>query len=155
MPTTKKKEESVSEINSRTPSASSSSRGPANGSSSRNSARTPRKTNGDSQYYKGETISIKGTLEILPDFGVIRQEAQADENLPKDVYISQSQIRRFNLRKSDLITGQSRPPKEGERYLSLLKIETVDGMTPEQAKTLVQFKQDKRETGSKIALWDW
>jgi transcription termination factor Rho len=141
MPTTKKKEDSVSEINSRNSSASSSSRGPASGSSSRSSARTPRKTNGDSQYYKGETISIKGTLEILPDFGVIRQEAQADENLPKDVYISQSQIRRFNLRKSDVIAGQSRPPKEGERYLSLLKIETVDGVTPEQAKKRPVFSK--------------
>ncbi len=90
--------------------------------------------NGGSTHYSGQTISIKGVLEILPDYGVIRQEAKVDLDLPKDVYISQSQIRRFNLRNSDIITGQSRPPKEGERYLSLLKLETINNLTPEAAR---------------------
>ncbi len=93
----------------------------------------------DSQYYNGKTISVSGMLEILQDYGVIRQDKKTDDTLPKDVYISQSQIRRFNLRKSDIITGQSRPPKEGERYLSLLKLETVDGMHPEEARKRPAF----------------
>lgn len=98
--------------------------------------------NGDSsQYYSGKTIPVKGILEVLPDYGVIRQDEKLNEDLPKDVYISQSQIRRFNLRKSDIITGQSRPPKEGERYLSLLKLETVDGKSPEAAKKRPLFSK--------------
>ena len=76
-------------------------------------------------YYSGETIPIEGMLQILTDYGVIRQEVQTDDDLPKDVYISHSQIRRFSLRMGDIITGQARPPKEAERYLSLLKIESA------------------------------
>jgi len=94
-----------------------------------------------SSFYNGKTISVSGALEVLPDYGVIRQDSKANEDLPKDVYISQSQIRRFNLRKGDVITGQSRPPKESERYLSLLKVETVDGTTPEEAKKRPHFSK--------------
>ena len=89
---------------------------------------------GGSDYFSGETVQVEGTLEILPDYGVLRQENKVDESLPKDVYISQSQIKRFSLRMGDLITGMARPPKEGERYLSLLKVEKVAGLDPEQAK---------------------
>ncbi|EKE00035.1 MAG: hypothetical protein ACD_22C00101G0002 [uncultured bacterium] len=89
---------------------------------------------GGSDYFTGETVPVSGVLEVLPDYGVLRQEVATDENLPKDVYISQSQIKRFALRMGDLITGQARPPKEGERYLSLLKVEKVDGLDPEDAK---------------------
>jgi transcription termination factor Rho len=91
-------------------------------------------SNGESSYYNGEVIGIKGMLEVLPDYGVIRQENNVDADLPKDVYISQSQIRRFNLRMGDSITGFARPPKEGERYLSLLRVESVAGMDPEEAR---------------------
>jgi len=84
--------------------------------------------------YSGKTIPIKGVLEILQDYGVIRQDEKINDELPKDVYISQSQIRRFNLRKSDIITGHSRPPKEGERYLSLLRLDSINGLTPEEAR---------------------
>lgn len=91
-------------------------------------------TNGGSEYFTGETVPVSGILEVLPDYGVLRQDERVDENLPKDVYISQSQIKRFALRMGDLITGQARPPKEGERYLSLLKVEKVDGLDPEEAK---------------------
>jgi transcription termination factor Rho len=91
-------------------------------------------TNGGSDYFTGETVPVSGVLEVLPDYGVLRQDESVAENLPKDVYISQSQIKRFSLRMGDLITGQARPPKEGERYLSLLKVEKVAGMDPEEAK---------------------
>ena len=80
-------------------------------------------------------------LEILTDYGVIRQ-TQVKENgddLPKDVYISNSQIKRFGLRMGDVVTGLARPPKENERYLSLLKIETVAGEDPEKAKKRPYF----------------
>lgn len=114
-----KKEDSVKEISDRRSNSSSS--------------------NGVS--YNGKTIPIKGVLEVLPDYGVIRQDEKLNEDLPKDVYISQSQIRRFNLRKSDILTGHSRPPKEGERYLSLLKLETVNGLSPEEARKRPVFSK--------------
>jgi transcription termination factor Rho len=97
----------------------------------------------DPSTYTGDVIAIKGMLEILPDYGVIRQENHPYDNpdLPKDVYISQSQIRRFSLRSSDMVTGFARPPKEGERYLSLLKVDTVEGKDPEEAKKRPQFNK--------------
>jgi len=98
-------------------------------------------TNPNGVSYSGSTISIKGVLEILQDYGVIRQDEKTNADLPKDVYISQSQIRRFNLRKSDILTGQSRPPKEGERYLSLLRLDTVNGVSPEEARKRPQFSK--------------
>lgn len=91
--------------------------------------------------YTGKTLPIKGVLEILQDYGIIRQDEIVNEDLPKDVYISQSQIRRFNLRKSDVITGHSRPPKEGERYLSLLKLDTINGLTPDEARKRPLFSK--------------
>jgi len=92
--------------------------------------------------YSGSTIKISGILEVLTDYGVIRQnqESSADD-LPKDVYISHSQIKRFGLRMGDTLTGLARPPKENERYLSLLKIETVGGEDPEKAKKRPMFSK--------------
>src|SRR5437879_11717422 len=58
---------------------------------------------------------------------------------PDDIYVSPSQIKRFDLRTGDTITGQVRPPKEGERYLALLKVEVVNGEEPEKAKHRVAF----------------
>lgn len=95
----------------------------------------------ESKYFTGETIPVSGMLEVLPDYGVLRQDEAARADLPKDVYISQSQIKRFSLRMGDLITGQARPPKEGERYLSLLKVELVEGLTPEDAKKRPLFSK--------------
>jgi len=94
---------------------------------------------GESTYYKGEMIPISGILEIMPDFGVIRQDEKVSDELPKDVYTSPSQIRRCNLRMGDFVTGFARAPNEGERYLSLLKVEKVDGMDPTEAKKRPQF----------------
>lgn len=86
------------------------------------------------KYYSGQTIAVSGTLEVFPDYGVIRQEEAPNDDLPKDVYISQSQIKRFSLRMGDVIKGYARAPKEGERYLSLLQVEIVDGMEPDVAR---------------------
>lgn len=97
--------------------------------------------NVDPANYTGDVIAVKGLLEILPDYGVIRQENHPYDNpdLPKDVYISQSQIRRFALRPGDVVNGFARPPKEGERYLSLLRVEKVAGVDPEEARKRPQF----------------
>src|SRR6267378_1627894 len=82
----------------------------------------------------------EGVLEILPEgYGFLRS---ADWNYlygPDDIYVSPSQIKRFDLRTGDTITGQVRPPKEGERYLALLKVEVVNGEEPEKAKHRVAF----------------
>lgn len=94
-----------------------------------------------SSKFVGETVPVEGSLEVLTDYGVLRQEEQLDETLPRDVYISLSQIRRFSLRGGDVIKGQARPPKEGERYLSLLKVEKVNDMDPEKAKDRPLFSK--------------
>lgn len=96
---------------------------------------------GNGSSYSGDTIKISGMLEVLEDYGVIRQNEKLDTDLPKDVYISHSQIKRFNLRMGDLITGFARPPKENERYLSLLRIESVGGMNPDNARKRPLFNQ--------------
>ena len=110
----------------------------------RESYRQPVQHSGYGGYnYSGNTIKVSGMLEILTDYGVIRQN-QVKENgddLPKDVYISNSQIKRFGLRMGDTVTGLARPPKENERYLSLLKIETVAGEDPEKAKKRPYFSK--------------
>lgn len=96
---------------------------------------------GNGSSYSGDTIKISGMLEVLEDYGVIRQNEKLNTDLPKDVYISHSQIKRFNLRMGDLITGFARPPKENERYLSLLRIESVGGMNPDNARKRPLFNQ--------------
>ena len=71
----------------------------------------------------GSAISGEGVLEILPDgFGFLRAPDSNYLPGPDDIYVSPSQIRRFNLRTGDTISGQIRPPKEGERYFALLKV---------------------------------
>ncbi len=120
------------------------SRMPQNGAQRRNNNIRPiidSVVNIDPANYTGDVIAVKGLLEILPDYGVIRQENHPYDNpdLPKDVYISQSQIRRFALRPGDVVNGFARPPKEGERYLSLLRVEKVAGVDPEDARKRPQF----------------
>ncbi|MDD5093685.1 MAG: transcription termination factor Rho [Dehalococcoidia bacterium] len=80
-----------------------------------------------------------GTLEIMPDgHGFLRQDNLRSR--VEDIYISQSQIRRFILRNGDMVTGQVRPPKNGERYAGLLRVEAVNGMDPEAAKVRPHFE---------------
>ena len=86
---------------------------------------------------EGNTIT-SGMLEVISDgYGFLRR----DSLLPKsnDVYVSQSQIRRFSLRTGDYVTGQARPPKEGERYESLLRVELVNDMEPDLIKERTFF----------------
>ena len=79
-----------------------------------------------------------GTLEIMPEgHGFLRQDSLLSR--AEDIYISQSQIRRFLLRNGDLVSGQVRPPKNGERYAGLLRVEAVNGLDPEAAKARPHF----------------
>jgi transcription termination factor Rho len=82
----------------------------------------------------------EGVLEILPEgYGFLRSPDWNYLYGPDDIYVSPSQIKRFDLRTGDTIMGQVRPPKEGERYLALLKVEVVNGEEPEKAKHRVAF----------------
>ena len=82
----------------------------------------------------------EGVLEVLPDgFGFLRSPKYNYLPCPDDIYISPSQIRRFSLRTGDTISGQIRPPKEGERYFALLKVEAVNFENPENAKDKILF----------------
>lgn len=81
---------------------------------------------------RGGNIFAEGFLELVKDtHGVLRSITMLPGN--NDVYVSGSQIKRFNLRQGDFIAGQARPPKDGERYLSLLKIEAINGASPDKA----------------------
>ena len=89
----------------------------------------------------GESISGEGVLEILQDgFGFLRATDSSYLAGPDDVYISPSQIRRFNLRTGDYIHGKVRPPKEGERYFALLKVDDINDEPPESKKNQVLFE---------------
>ncbi|EKO39912.1 MAG: transcription termination factor Rho [Solidesulfovibrio magneticus str. Maddingley MBC34] len=82
----------------------------------------------------------EGVLEILPDgFGFLRSPMYSYMPGPDDIYISPSQIRRFGLRKGDVISGQIRPPKEGERYFALLRVGEIGFAPPEASRNLVLF----------------
>jgi transcription termination factor Rho len=89
----------------------------------------------------GGGIYGEGVLEILQDgFGFLRGFDASYLAGPDDVYVSPSQIRRFNLRTGDYITGRIRPPKEGERYFALLKVDTINSEPPEASKNKVLFE---------------
>ena len=82
----------------------------------------------------------EGVLEILPEgYGFLRSQDWNYLYGPDDIYVSPSQIKRFDLRTGDTVLGQVRPPKEGERYLALLKVETVNFEEPEKAKHRIAF----------------
>jgi len=90
---------------------------------------------------KGEDIFGEGALEILPDgFGFLRSASGSYLAGPDDLYVSPSQIRRFGLRKGDTIQGKIRPPKEGERYFALLKVETINYEDPDVARKKIAFE---------------
>ena len=89
---------------------------------------------------KNGQIYGEGVLEILPDgFGFLRAPDYNYLPGPDDIYISPSQIRRFNLRTGDTVAGQIRPPKESERYFALLKVETVNFEDPEETQGKILF----------------
>jgi len=89
----------------------------------------------------GEDIYGEGVLEILPDgFGFLRSSDASYLAGPDDIYVSPSQIRRFNLRTGDSIAGKIRPPKEGERYFAMLKLDEINFDKPEDARNKILFE---------------
>jgi transcription termination factor Rho len=85
-------------------------------------------------------LRAEGVLEILPEgYGFLRSQDWNYLYGPDDIYVSPSQIKRFDLRTGDTVLGQVRPPKEGERYLALLKVEQVNGEDPEKSKHRISF----------------
>ena len=90
---------------------------------------------------KGEDIFGDGVLEVLPDgFGFLRSGDSSYLAGPDDIYISPSQVRRFNLRTGDTVSGKIRPPKEGERYFALLQVSEINFEQPENAQNKVLFE---------------
>ena len=93
------------------------------------------------QARKGEDIVGEGVVEILQDgFGFLRSGDSSYLAGPDDIYVSPSQIRRFNLRTGDTVKGNIRPPKESERYFALLKVEEINFQSPEEAKHKILFE---------------
>src|SRR5947208_4020091 len=94
----------------------------------------------EAQTEKNGLISGEGVLECLPDgFGFLRAPAYNYLPGPDDIYVSPSQIRRFDLRTGDTVSGQVRPPKEGERYFALIKVEAVNFEHPDVAREKILF----------------
>ena len=90
---------------------------------------------------KGESIFGDGTLEVLPDgFGFLRSPDTSYLASTDDIYVSPSQIRRFNLHTGDTIEGEIRTPKDGERYFALVKVDKVNGDLPENSKNKILFE---------------
>ena len=93
------------------------------------------------QARKGESIYGDGALEVLPDgFGFLRSPDTSYLAGTDDIYVSPSQIRRFNLHTGDTIEGEIRTPKEGERYFALVKLDKVNGESPEASKHKILFE---------------
>ena len=93
----------------------------------------------------GEDIYGDGVLEILQDgFGFLRSADSSYLAGPDDIYVSPSQIRRFNLRTGDTIAGKIRPPKEGERYFALLKVNDINFDKPDNSKQKFCLKTSPR-----------
>ncbi|MBI1988847.1 MAG: transcription termination factor Rho [Betaproteobacteria bacterium] len=93
------------------------------------------------QAKKGESIFGEGTLEVLPDgFGFLRSPDTSYLAGTDDIYVSPSQIRRFNLHTGDSINGEIRTPKDGERYFALVKVDKVNDEPPENSKNKILFE---------------
>ena len=94
----------------------------------------------EAQTQKNGLIFAQGVLEILPEgYGFLRSQAYSYLPGPDDIYVSPSQIKRFELHTGDTVSGQVRPPKEGERYFALLRVEAVNFESPEIGKAKIMF----------------
>ena len=104
------------------------------------------------QTEKDGSIYGEGVLEVLPDgFGFLRAPDYNYLPGPDDIYVSPSQIRRFNLRTGDTVSGQIRPPKDNERYFALLKVEKVNYESPDKVATRSSSTTSRRSTRSGAA----
>jgi len=93
------------------------------------------------KYYEFEGIILNsGVLEIMPDgYGFLRSSDYNYLNSPDDIYVSQSQIKLFGLQTGDTVEGTVRPPKEGEKYFPLIKVEKINGKTPDAVRDRIPF----------------
>jgi len=93
------------------------------------------------QARQGESVMGEGVVEIMQDgFGFLRSAKSSYLAGQDDIYMSASQVRRFGLRTGDTVCGQIRPPKDSERYFALLQVETINGLSPEDARRKVLFE---------------
>ena len=93
------------------------------------------------EYDLEGAITGEGVLEVMPDgYGFIRSSDYNYLNSPDDIYVSQSQIKLFGLKTGDTISGQLRPPKEGEKYFPLVKVEKINNLDPKDVRDRVSFK---------------
>ena len=94
-----------------------------------------------SQAKRKEAIYGDGVLEVLSDgYGFLRSPDYSYLPGPDDIYVSHSQIKKFHLKTGNLVSGQIRPPKDNERFFALLKVETVNGINPDESRGLVHFE---------------
>jgi len=94
-----------------------------------------------SQAKRKEAIYGDGVLEVLSDgYGFLRSPNYSYLPGPDDIYVSHSQIKKFHLKTGNLVSGQIRPPKDNERFFALLKVETVNGINPDESRGLVHFE---------------
>ena len=94
----------------------------------------------DFNYEFEAMVKAEGVLEIMPDrYGFLRSSDYNYLNSPDDIYVSQSQIKLFGLKTGDTIEGEIRPPKEGEKYFPLIKVDKINGKTPEEIRDRVPF----------------
>ena len=102
--------------------------------------RRPNERRDDKQYEFEGIISASGVLEIMPDgYGFLRSSDYNYLNSPDDIYVSQSQIKLFGLKTGDTVLGTIRPPKEGEKYFPLIKVELINGRDPAIVRDRVPF----------------
>lgn len=100
----------------------------------------PEKRNFDLNYEFDGIITSEGVLEIMPDgYGFLRSSDYYYLNSPDDIYVSQSQIKLFGLKTGDTVKGSVRPPKEGEKYFPLIKVELINGRNPAEVRDRVPF----------------
>ncbi|MDR6784935.1 transcription termination factor Rho [Pedobacter africanus] len=115
-----------------------------------NRPKNPNNNNGNSQHKQNEnsysnldfdnTITNEGVLEIMPDgYGFLRSADYNYLSSPDDIYVSQSQIKLFGLKTGDTVKGSIRPPKEGEKYFPLVRVETINGRLPADVRDRVPF----------------
>ena len=108
----------------------------------------------EGQTERNGLIFAEGVLEILPEgYGFLRSPTYNYLPGPDDIYVSPSQIKRFDLHTGDTVSGQVRPPKEGERYFALLRVEAVNFESPEAAKDKILF--DRMEAQGQCPWMVW
>ena len=107
-----------------------------NQSYQKNRQRPPQDSNDDFDAM----VTAEGVLEVMPDrYGFLRSSDYNYLNSPDDIYVSQSQIKLFGLKTGDTIKGEIRPPKEGEKYFPLIKVDSINGKSPEEVRDRVPF----------------